>query len=117
MASIVSAFILGGCFCTLFQVIGDFTKAAPPKILLVGVAAGAFLAALGITGALGTFSPAGIGVLVIGFGEVVFSAVQAALAGVWMPSLITLGVVAVFWILGVASGAIRMAITAKDDNE
>lgn len=117
MASIVSAFVLGGCLCALFQVIGDVTKAAPPLILLIGVAVGAFLAALGVTGALGAFSPAGIGVMVIGFGEVVFSAVQAALGGVFVPTLITLGVVVVFWILGVVSGAARMAITGKDADE
>lgn len=113
MTDLIAAFLLGGCLCALFQVIGSFTKAAPPKILLVGIAAGALLAALGVTGALGAFSPAGIGVMVIGFGGVVFDTVQAALSGVWTPTLIVIGVIVAFWALGMLSGVLRMALSRE----
>ncbi len=111
MITILFAFILGGCLCALFQVIGNYTKAAPPKILLLGIAAGAFLSALGVTSALGAFGGAGIGIMVIGFGEAVFMSVQAALMGNWMPALTTVGVVLALSILGSISGAIRHART------
>ena len=74
MEGIIAAFFIGGAFCAAFQVIQDYTGSIPPRILLVGIGAGALAAALGIMGALGAFAGAGTGILVIGFGEAVYMA-------------------------------------------
>ena len=83
MEGIIAAFFIGGAFCAAFQVIQDYTGSIPPRILLVGIGAGALAAALGIMGALGAFAGAGTGILVIGFGEAVYMAVQGLLQGDW----------------------------------
>ena len=63
MEGIIAAFFIGGAFCAAFQVIQDYTGSIPPRILLVGIGAGALAAALGIMGALGAFAGAGTGIL------------------------------------------------------
>lgn len=111
MESIICAFLLGGCLCAAFQVIGDYTKAIPPKILLLGIAGGALMAALRLSTALGAFGGAGFGVMVIGFGEGVFMAVQSALAGNWLPAAVNLGVVIALSLIGIVCGAAHLART------
>lgn len=107
--SIFAAFFIGGAFCAFFQVINDYTKSIPPKILLIGIGAGALAAALGIMGALGGFAGAGTGILVIGFGEAVFMAIQGLLAGDWTGVITNFVVLVVFCLMGVVAGAGHLA--------
>ncbi|MBX9034460.1 MAG: SpoVA/SpoVAEb family sporulation membrane protein [Gordonibacter pamelaeae] len=109
MEGIVAAFFIGGAFCATFQVIQNYTGSIPPKILLVGIGAGALAAALGIMGALGGFAGAGTGILVIGFGEAVYMAVRGMLAGDWTGILTNLVVLIVFCCMGVVAGAGHLA--------
>ncbi len=117
MESIFAAFLIGGCICAAFQVIGNFTKAIPPKILLLGIVGGTFAASLGIMEALGAFAGAGTGILVIGFGEAVFFSVQGALTGHWMGVIANLVVLSAFILMGVLSGAVRLALTKNAPNK
>lgn len=39
----IASFFIGGAFCAFFQMIQDHTHSIPPKILLVGIGAGAAL--------------------------------------------------------------------------
>ena len=103
--SVFAAFFIGGAFCAFFQVINDYTKSIPPKILLIGIGAGALAAALGIMGALGGFAGAGTGILVIGFGEAVFMAIQGLLAGDWTGVITNFVVLVIFCMM--ASCAMR----------
>ena len=109
MEGIIAAFFIGGAFCAAFQVIQDYTGSIPPRILLVGIGAGALAAALGIMGALGAFAGAGTGILVIGFGEAVYMAVQGLLQGDWTGILTNLVVLVVFCCMGVVAGAGHLA--------
>ena len=109
MEGIIAAFFIGGAFCAAFQVIQDYTGSIPPRILLVGIGAGALAAALGIMAALGTFAGAGTGILVIGFGEAVYLAIQGLLQGDWTGVLTNLVVLVVFSCMGVVAGAGHLA--------
>ena len=109
MEGIIAAFFIGGAFCAAFQVIQDYTGSIPPRILLVGIGAGALAAALGIMAALGTFAGAGTGILVIGFGEAVYLAIQGLLQGDWTGVLTNLVVLVVFCCMGVVAGAGHLA--------
>ena len=109
MEGIIAAFFIGGAFCAAFQVIQDYTGSIPPRILLVGIGAGAMAAALGIMAALGTFAGAGTGILVIGFGEAVYLAIQGLLQGDWTGVLTNLVVLVVFCCMGVVAGAGHLA--------
>lgn len=113
--SVCAAFFIGGAFCAFFQVINDYTKSIPPKILLIGIGAGALAAALGIMGALGGFAGAGTGILVIGFGEAVFIAIQGLLAGDWTGVITNFVVLVIFCMMGVVAGAGHLARTKGKD--
>ena len=113
LGAIVGAFLIGGAFCAAFQVIQNYTGSIPPKILLLGIGCGALAAALGIMSALGEFAGAGTGILVIGFGEAVYMAVQGALAGNWVAMASLLVVLAVFCLMGVVAGAGHLAVARR----
>lgn len=68
-------------------------------------------ALLAIMGALGAFAGAGTGILVIGFGEAVYMAVQGLLQGDWTGILTNLVVLVVFCCMGVVAGAGHLART------
>ncbi|MEF2593848.1 MAG: SpoVA/SpoVAEb family sporulation membrane protein [Eggerthellaceae bacterium] len=113
----IAAFFIGGAFCAFFQMIQDHTHSIPPKILLVGIGAGALAAALGIMAALGGFAGAGTGILVIGFGEAVYMAIQQLLGGDWTGVLTNFVVLTIFCLMGVIAGTGHLARTKdkKDD--
>lgn len=117
MEAIFAAFLIGGCCCAAFQVIENYTGSIPPKILLLGIAGGALAAALGIMGALGGFAGAGTGILVIGFGEAVYMAIQGALAGDWTGVMTNFVVLAVFICMGVICGAGHLALNKNKDDK
>ncbi|MCL2322570.1 MAG: stage V sporulation protein AE [Oscillospiraceae bacterium] len=62
-------FIVGGLFCLITQLIMDFTKIPPAKILVFYVVLGAILGALGIYKPLLDFAKMGAAIPLPGFGS------------------------------------------------
>ena len=64
----IKAFVVGGLFCVLGQLLIDRTKLTPAKILVGYVTVGVVLTALGLYGPLVEFAGAGATVPLTGFG-------------------------------------------------
>ena len=64
----VWAFVIGGAICVIGQLLIDFTKLTPARILVSFVTAGVILTALGLYGPLVDFTGAGATVPLTGFG-------------------------------------------------
>ena len=65
---IITAFLVGGLFCLLGQVLIDFTNLKPARILVAYVVSGVALTALGLYKPLVDFAGAGATVPLTGFG-------------------------------------------------
>ena len=65
----IIVFIVGGLFCLVTQLIMDFTKIPPAKILVFYVVIGAILGALGIYKPLLDFAKMGASIPLPGFGS------------------------------------------------
>lgn len=81
------AFLIGGGFCLIGQLLIDLTKLTPARILVSYVVAGVILGAIGVYGPLVEFAGAGATVPLTGFGYLlsrgVFNAVvEDGLVGV-----------------------------------
>lgn len=72
------AFIVGGAFCVIAQLLIDKTKLTPARILTGYVVAGVILGALGIYQPLVDFAGAGASVPLTGFGNLLAKGVVAA---------------------------------------
>ena len=62
------AFLVGGTICLIGQVLIDFTKLTPARILVSFVVAGVFLTAIGVYKPIVDFAGAGATVPLTGFG-------------------------------------------------
>ncbi|MBR2471056.1 MAG: stage V sporulation protein AE [Clostridia bacterium] len=62
------AFIIGGAICLIGQILLDYTKMTPARILVLFVCAGVFLTALGWYEPLVKFAGAGATIPISGFG-------------------------------------------------
>ena len=74
------AFWVGGLFCAVGQVLIDKTKLTPARILVGYVVAGVLLSALGLYQPLVEFAGAGATVPLTGFGHLLATGVQKAVA-------------------------------------
>ena len=74
------AFLVGGLFCAVGQVLIDKTKLTPARILVGYVVAGVLLSALGLYQPLVEFAGAGATVPLPGFGHLLATGVQKAVA-------------------------------------
>ncbi|MGN1090013.1 MAG: stage V sporulation protein AE [Huintestinicola sp.] len=72
------AFIIGGALCAVGQVLIDYTKLTPARILVTYVVAGVILGALGIYKPLIEFAGAGAAVPLTGFGNTLAEGVRQA---------------------------------------
>ncbi|MGN1114235.1 MAG: stage V sporulation protein AE [Oscillospiraceae bacterium] len=72
------AFLIGGLFCAIGQVLIDFTKLTPARILVSYVVAGVLLGALGVYKPLINFAGAGATVPLTGFGYLLADGVKTA---------------------------------------
>ncbi|MGV8083492.1 MAG: SpoVA/SpoVAEb family sporulation membrane protein [Coriobacteriia bacterium] len=104
------AFVLGGMVCTLFQLVLMVTKIEVPKILIGGMAIGALLTPPGVMDALGVWGGAGVTVMVIGAGSAVEAATEAALGRNWTVAAMVVVIFASLTLLGIAGGAVRVAV-------
>ncbi len=64
----LKAFFVGGIICVIGQVLIDYTKLTPARILVSYVVAGVVLTAIGVYGPLVKFAGAGATVPLTGFG-------------------------------------------------
>ncbi len=74
----IIAFLVGGTLCLIGQVLIDFTRLTPARILVSYVVAGVVLTAIGIYGPLVDFAGAGATVPLTGFGYSLASGVREA---------------------------------------
>lgn len=72
------AFVIGGAFCVIAQILIDKTTLTPARILVSYVTAGVILGALGLYGPLVKFSGAGATTPLTGFGYLISKGVKEA---------------------------------------
>lgn len=70
MSDILRAFLLGGCICIIGQVLIDFTKITPARIMVIFVVTGVVLGLFGLYQPLIDWGGAGATVPLLGFGNV-----------------------------------------------
>ena len=74
------AFIIGGALCVIGQLLIDFTKLTPARILVSYVVSGVFLTAVGVYEPLVKFAGAGATVPLTGFGYALAKGVEQAVS-------------------------------------
>lgn len=109
----ISAFLLGGILCALFQIFMIFTKLDVPRILILGLVLGALLTPYGMMDALGQWGGAGMSIMVMGAGNAIVATTMALLSGNPGPILMVLGLFVALTVLGLAVGYIRSAMSEK----
>ena len=72
------SFVVGGLFCALGELLIDFTKLTPARILVTYVVAGVVLGGLGLYEPLAGFAGAGATVPLTGFGSMLAKGVREA---------------------------------------
>lgn len=80
LVTLGKAFFVGGLFCAVGQVLIDKTKLTPARILVGYVVAGVLLSALGLYQPIVDFAGAGATVPLTGFGHLLATGVQKAVA-------------------------------------
>ena len=99
----VWAFVVGGGICVIGQLLIDYTKLTPARILTGYVVAGVILSAIGVYKPLAEFAGAGASVPLLGFGHLLAQGVVQAVDECGLPGAFTGGVSA-------AAGGIAAAI-------
>lgn len=99
----VWAFVVGGAFCVIAQILIDKTALTPARILVAYVTAGVVLGAVGVYKPLVEFAGAGATTPLTGFGFLIAKGVKEAVAEKGLLGALTGG-------LASASGGIAAAI-------
>lgn len=74
----LKAFAVGGVLCLIGQVLIDYTRLTPARILTSYVVAGVILGALGLYGPFADWAGAGATVPLTGFGNAIAKGIRAA---------------------------------------
>ena len=101
----IKAFLVGGGICLIGQVLIDFTKLTPARILVSFIVTGVILSALGLYGPIVDFAGAGATVPLTGFGHLLAEGVREAVDEYGFIGVLTGG-------LSAASAGIGTAVTA-----
>ena len=101
----IKAFIVGGLFCVIGQILIDKTKLTPARILVSYVVMGVLLSAVGVYEKLADFAGAGATVPLTGFGHLLAKGVREAVDEQGFLGIFTGG-------LKSTAGGITAAITA-----
>ena len=101
----LKAFIIGGLFCVIGQILIDKTKLTPAKILVGYVVAGVLLGSIGLYQPIIEFAGAGASVPLTGFGHALAKGVREAIESEGVLGILTGG-------LKATAGGITAAITA-----
>lgn len=88
------AFVVGGAICVVGQLLIDYTKLSPARILTGYVVAGVVLSAVGLYDPLMDFAGAGASVPLLGFGHLLAQGVQQAVDEVGLPGVFSGGLTA-----------------------
>ena len=88
----IKAFVIGGLFCVIAQLLIDKTKLTPARILVSYVVAGVILGALGLYQPLVDFAGAGATVPLTGFGNLLAKGVHKAVAEQGLLGVLTGGI-------------------------
>ncbi len=88
------AFVIGGIFCAIGQVLIDYTKLTPARILVAYVVAGVVLGAFGLYRPIIEFAGAGASVPLTGFGNALAEGVKQAIDTKGLIGVITGGMTA-----------------------
>lgn len=75
----LKAFLIGGIFCLIGQILIDKTKLTPARILVGYVVAGVILSAVGLYQPVADFAGAGASVPLTGFGHLLAKGVKEAI--------------------------------------
>ena len=75
---LLKAFLIGGAICAVGQILIDFTKLTPARILTGYVVAGVVLSAVGLYQPLADFAGAGATVPLTGFGHLLAEGIRKA---------------------------------------
>lgn len=101
----IKAFLVGGGICLIAQLLIDYTKLTPAKILVGFVVLGVLLGGIGIYEPLVEFAGAGASVPLLGFGNTLAKGVREAVAEIGFLGVLTGG-------LKSTAGGITAAIIA-----
>lgn len=101
----VKAFVVGGVLCVIAQLLIDYTKLTPARILVSYVVIGVILGGLGLYEPLVEFAGAGATVPLTGFGNTLAKGVRKAVAEDGFLGIFTGG-------LGATAGGIAAAVVA-----
>lgn len=78
LAEYLKAFVVGGLLCVIGQLLIDYTKLTPARILTIFVVSGVLLGALGVYQPLADWAGAGATVPLTGFGNALAKGVKKA---------------------------------------
>lgn len=90
----IKAFLVGGAFCLIGQILIDFTKLTPARILVGFVVSGVLLTAVGVYEPIVEFAGAGATVPLSGFGYALAKGVEKAIAEEGFFGILTGGITA-----------------------
>ena len=90
----VWAFVIGGLICVIGQLLIDYTKLTPARILTGYVVGGVILSAVGLYDPLAEFAGAGASVPLLGFGHLLAQGVMKAVDEIGLPGVFTGGLTA-----------------------
>ena len=94
IAMIVKAFAVGGMICVVGQLLMDYTKLTPARILVAFVTLGVGLTAVGLYGPLVSFAGCGATVPLTGFGYTLAMGVREAVQKDGLLGVLTGGITA-----------------------
>lgn len=101
----LKAFLVGGAICLIAQLLIDYTKLTPAKILVSFVVLGVILGGIGLYQPLVDFAGAGASVPLLGFGNTLAKGVREAIEECGFLGIFTGG-------LKATAGGITVAIVA-----
>ena len=101
----IKAFFVGGAICVIAQLLIDYTKLTPAKILVSFVVLGVILGGIGLYEPLVEFAGAGASVPLLGFGNTLAKGVREAIKESGFLGIFTGG-------LKATAGGITVAIVA-----
>ncbi len=78
IAELLKAFLIGGIICAVGQLLIDYTKLTPARILTGFVVTGVILSAVGLYKPLADFAGAGASVPLTGFGHLLAEGIRKA---------------------------------------
>ena len=107
---ILKAALVGGGICVVGQLLIDYTKLTPARILVGYVTAGVILSAVGIYGPLVDFAGAGATIPLTGFGHALSNGVKKAVQEIGIIGAFTGGLTSTA--AGIAAAVFFVTLTA-----